>query len=90
MNGNHETVFTRLPYPQTPETAAAWFWANGVCVTRWARHFSFARQTVADLLRGQLKGNWGASHKAAIALGLKPDPGHPRIPDVEPGVVLNY
>lgn len=31
-------------------------------------------QAARDLLRGQLKGHRGQAHKAAILLGLKPDP----------------
>ena len=67
-----------LPYPQTPVTARQWFKAHGICVSRWARHFGFHRNDIADLLRnGKLKGNWGRAHYAAIALGLKPAPKTP-------------
>lgn len=63
-----------LPYPQTPATAQAWFLRNGVCKSRWARAHGFDRMTIADLLRGKREGKYGQAHRAAIALGLKPNP----------------
>ncbi|MDR1424280.1 MAG: DNA-binding protein [Azoarcus sp.] len=67
-------TYTYPPWPQTPESAARWFWKNHVCKARWARHFGFDRYTVVDLLRGKLKGHRGDAHRAAVALGLKPNP----------------
>lgn len=68
-------TYTPLPYPQTPASASVWFRTHGICKSRWARHFGLARFDVTDLLRpGKLKGNRGRAHRAAVALGLKPDP----------------
>ncbi|MCY1435605.1 phage-associated protein, BcepMu gp16 family [compost metagenome] len=63
-----------LPYPQTPESANAWFIRHGVCKTQWAQAMGFDRMVVSDLLRGKAKGLRGDAHNAAVALGLKADP----------------
>ena len=65
---------TRVPYPQTPATAAAWTKANGVAVAELARHNGLPRLVLVDLLRGRLRGHRGQAHRAAIVLGLKPEP----------------
>lgn len=67
-------VLKVLPYPQTPETAAAWVKANGVAVAELARHNGLPRLVLVDLLRGRLRGHRGQAHRAAIVLGLKPEP----------------
>lgn len=63
-----------LPYPQTPATALAWMRTHGICISHWARDLHFPRHLVVDCLRGRIKGDRGASHRVAIALGLKPNP----------------
>lgn len=63
--------FKSIPYPQTPQSAAKWFKRHGVCKAHWAKYFNLERTTVEHLLRGQLKGNFGKSHEAAVKLGLK-------------------
>lgn len=63
-----------LPYPQTPDSANAWFIRHGICKTHWAEAQGIDRMTVVDLLRGRLKGLRGEAHHAAIALGLKANP----------------
>lgn len=63
-----------LPYPQTPESARTLLHAYGVPHTEIARQIGVDRMTITDLLRGVGKGNRGKCHRAAIALGLKPDP----------------
>lgn len=63
-----------LPYPQTPESANAWFIRHGICKTHWAQAQGINRMILVDLLRGRLKGLRGEAHHAAIALGLKADP----------------
>lgn len=63
-----------LRYPQTPQTVHEYFQSQGICISEWARSMNFSRMTIADLLRGRNKGNWGESHRAAVALGLKPQP----------------
>lgn len=64
----------RVPYPQTPATAAAWVKAHGVAIAELARHNNLPRLALVDLLRGRLRGHRGQAHSAAIVLGLKPDP----------------
>lgn len=63
-----------LPYPQTPESANAWFIRHGICKTHWAQAQGIHRMVLVDLLRGKLKGLRGEAHRAAVALGLKADP----------------
>jgi gp16 family phage-associated protein len=59
---------------RTPAQARKWLRANGINAADWAKKNGFNQYTVADLLRGRLKGHRGAAHRAAIALGMKPDP----------------
>ena len=59
---------------RTPEEAHAWFTSHGVCISDWCRELRINRYTVVDLLRGKRKGLRGEAHRAAVALGLKPDP----------------
>ncbi|MFU2111663.1 DNA-binding protein [Glaesserella parasuis] len=66
--------FQPLPYPQTPETARAYFLQHGINRSEWARFFGIDQQAISDHLRGKLKGTWGESHKVAVLLGLKPNP----------------
>lgn len=63
-----------LPYPQTPESARTLLRAHGVPLTQLADEIGVGRMTVVDLLRGIGKGRRGKCHRAAIALGLKPNP----------------
>lgn len=67
---------TRLPYPQTVESARTFIVANGLNIAELARANGLARLALQDLLRpnGQLKGLRGQAHLAAIVLGLKPGP----------------
>ncbi|NBI42026.1 DNA-binding protein [[Haemophilus] felis] len=71
-------AFQPLPYPQTLESARAYFLLHGINRSEWARHFGVDQQAISDLLRGQLKGTWGQSHKTAVLLGLKPNPETPQ------------
>lgn len=66
--------FQPLPYPQTLDSARAYFIRHGINRSEWARHFNIDQQSISDLLRGQLKGTWGKSHQTAVLLGLKPMP----------------
>ncbi|MDO9964364.1 DNA-binding protein [Glaesserella parasuis] len=70
----NNTNFQPLPYPQTPETARAYFLQHGINRSEWARFFGIDQQAISDHLRGKLKGTWGESHKVAVLLGLKPNP----------------
>ncbi|PKF70424.1 DNA-binding protein [Pseudomonas fluvialis] len=63
-----------LPYPQTAESANAWFITHGICKAQWAREMGIERAILVDLLRGRLKGLRGEAHLGAIALGLKAAP----------------
>ncbi|MCQ9121217.1 DNA-binding protein [Rodentibacter pneumotropicus] len=67
-------VFHPLPYPQTLESARAYFLLHGINRSEWARHFGIDQQAISDLLRGRLRGTWGEAHKTAVLLGLKPNP----------------
>lgn len=67
----------RPPYPSTPKLTKQWFKRHGICISEWCRSHQLAQHTVTDLLRGKSKGNHGNAHKAAILLGLKPDPERP-------------
>ena len=71
------TPITRLPYPQTVESARIFIVANGLSITDLAKANGISRMVVQDLLRprGLLKGLRGDAHFAAIVLGLKPEPG---------------
>jgi gp16 family phage-associated protein len=50
------------------------FEANGLTVTEWAAARGFKRDQVYAVLNGRAAGRRGASHRIAIALGLKPEP----------------
>lgn len=66
-----KTSFKPLPYPQTPESAKAYFLRHGINRSEWARHFGVEQQAISDFFRGRLKGTRGTSHKTAVLLGLK-------------------
>jgi gp16 family phage-associated protein len=65
---------SRLPYPQTPETARRYIRAHGLNVSELARLNQLPRYTLVDLLLGRQKGLRGKAHHAAVVLGLKQDP----------------
>ena len=69
-------VFHPLPYPQTLESARAYFLLHGINRSEWARYFVVEQHAISDLLRGQLKGTWGEAHKTAVLFGLKPKLDH--------------
>jgi gp16 family phage-associated protein len=50
------------------------FRSEGLTVTAWAHAHGFDRQTVYALLGGRLRGDYGAAHRVAVALGLKAGP----------------
>lgn len=62
------------PYPQTPESALSWLKARGIAVTELARAHNVPRMAFVDLLRKKARGHRGATHRAAVLLGLKPNP----------------
>lgn len=57
--------------PKTPEQVRREFDARGETISHWADRHGFRRQIVQDLLLGRTKGARGASHDAAVLLGLK-------------------
>jgi gp16 family phage-associated protein len=59
---------------RTRAEARQWLADHGVTQTEFARRIGVDRLVVVNLLGGKLHGRWGAAHKAAIALGLKPAP----------------
>ena len=59
---------------RTPAQARQWLRDNGLSITQFARDHDVSRDTVNDLLRGKGNGAYGQSHKAAVALGMKPAP----------------
>lgn len=65
---------TPLPYPQTRQSACQYFYAHGISVSRWAREMGLSPYAVKDVLLNRTKGVRGQSHKAAVALGIKPIP----------------
>lgn len=73
---NKPAAITRLPFPQTVQSARTYIVANGLTVTGLAKANGLSRLVLQDLLRpnGQLKGLRGNAHLAAIVLGLKPSP----------------
>lgn len=63
-----------LVEPYTPEKIRADFDAYGVTITDFCKQHNLNRMSVVDLLRGNGAGLRGDSHRAAVLLGLKPDP----------------
>lgn len=57
---------------RTPAQARKWLRDNGISVTQFAREHGVSRDAMNDLFRGKGKGSYGAIHKAAVALGMKP------------------
>ena len=70
-------AITRLPYPQTVQSARTYIVSHGLSISELARLNNLPRLALQDLLRptGQLRGIRGQTHKAAVVLGLKPEPG---------------
>jgi gp16 family phage-associated protein len=48
--------------------------AKGITLKALCQQKNASYQAARDLLCGRTKGRWGEAHKAAVALGLKPDP----------------
>ncbi len=59
---------------RTPADVLREFRRNGVTIAGWCREQGFSRSVVNALLHNGAPGLRGQSHKAAIALGLKPVP----------------
>ncbi|MFZ2987014.1 DNA-binding protein [Ideonella sp.] len=54
------------------ETVRRRFYESGTTVTDWARERGFDRSLVYSVLNGRCLARRGASHRIAVALGLKP------------------
>ncbi|MBF9135660.1 DNA-binding protein [Stenotrophomonas pavanii] len=65
---------------RTPEEARQHLRNMGITVVAFARQNNLDRHAVNDALRGVGKGNFGKSHEAAIALGIKRDPNSCTVP----------
>jgi len=65
---------TAKPKLRTPDQARQWLRDNGVTVIAFAEQNNLCRHAVNDALRGIGKGNYGKSHDAAVALGIKHHP----------------
>ena len=48
--------------------------ANGMIVRQWAKQHGFPENTVRAVIYSKNKGNYGKSHKVAVALGIKDAP----------------
>ncbi|TXD43092.1 DNA-binding protein [Xanthomonas campestris] len=59
---------------RTPDEAKEWLRANGITIAAFARKHGFSRDVVSDLLLGRTVGNFGDTHRAAVLLGMKPNP----------------
>ncbi|MCF3502451.1 DNA-binding protein [Stenotrophomonas maltophilia] len=71
---------TTLPKLRTPEEARQHLRDMGITVVAFARQNNLDRHSVNDALRGVGKGNFGKSHDAAVALGIKRDPNSCTVP----------
>lgn len=48
--------------------------AMGISLAEFCRRKKINYQVARNLLSGRSRGNYAESHRAAVALGLKPDP----------------
>lgn len=60
------------PEKSAIEAVRRHFYESGVTVTDWARERGFDRSLVYSVLNGRCLAQRGASHRIAVALGLKP------------------
>lgn len=65
---------TSKPKLRSRAAARKWLRENGVTITAFAKQNKLCRHAVNDALSGVGKGNFGKSHAAFVALGLKHDP----------------
>ncbi|WP_102797336.1 DNA-binding protein [Bowmanella denitrificans] len=63
-----------LPYPQTPASVKAWIREQGTSQSALAKQYGFDRRTLADLLRGKLKGQRDEAYTVAVLFGLRKPP----------------
>ncbi|HHA2409296.1 DNA-binding protein [Stenotrophomonas maltophilia] len=77
MTATRRTIKQKL---RTPEEARQHLRDMGITVVAFARQNNLDRHAVNDALRGVGKGNFGKSHEAAVALGIKRDPNSCTVP----------
>lgn len=54
--------------------------AKGINLREFCTEHDINYQAAREVMCGLSKGHWGARHKAAVALGLKPDPATLKLP----------
>ncbi len=62
---------------RTPEQARQWLRDNGITATGFATQTGISHDAIKDVLSGRAKGNFGETHRAAVALGIKRNPEYP-------------
>lgn len=60
--------------PKKIKEAKANLRARGIALSDLCRDNDVPYQAARDLLRGRLKGHRGDAHRAAVLLGIKPNP----------------
>lgn len=60
--------------PFTSTEVKKMFTDYGMSISSFCAQHQLSRMSVVDLLRGEGKGKRGDSHRAAVLLGMKPDP----------------
>jgi gp16 family phage-associated protein len=58
---------------RTLEEVREWFVVNGLTVAEWSKAHGIAASVVYALLSGRTRGRRGDAHRAAVALGIKPN-----------------
>lgn len=56
---------------KTAEEAKSEIKKNGMTIAKWAMKNGLPPSVVYAVLKGDLQGNYGDSHKAAVLLGMK-------------------
>ncbi len=64
----------KTPPLRTAEEARQWLNDQGITATQFARDNKLSIDAVKEVLNGRSKANFGKSHAAAVALGMKPNP----------------
>lgn len=59
---------------RTAAQARKWVYANGINVSELARKTGISRLAFVDVMRGRGSAQRGDRHRAAVVLGMKPDP----------------
>lgn len=62
---------------RTPQGAKKWLKDQGKTVRKFCQEHGLNEQAAYEVLNGRQPGNFGEAHRAAVALGIKPNPGNP-------------